>query len=159
MLFEVLSILIIVGIVIIFVFPLVSMVRALLAMLTGRYLNRYFIVIPKGNGVYALHHHPSLGFYYASERKYRLFLKDAIEKFNSRYPDLKLIATTFLFQGPKMTPIQMNRLTLTGARFMNDFLVLTNLANYRKVNGKWRFVSLIQRIHRKRLMLLELVGG
>lgn len=138
-----------------------AMCVALRAKLTGRYLNRYFIVSPKGGGVYELHHQPSLGFYYTRERKFYRLLLDAVRKFRTGYPNMTLIATSLTLQSGrrKGSALPTSGIRLLGARLLADVIILTNLANYRRTDGEWCFIKLISRVHGRRPMRFVLIGG
>ncbi|WP_054943582.1 hypothetical protein [Paenibacillus ihuae] len=160
MIFEAISIFAYFGLVITMSVPLAAMIITFRAKLTGRYLNRYFIVSRKNDGSYELHHHPSFGFYYARERKLFRFTVDAIQKFRKGYPDLTLTATSLTLQSRsrKGTILHMNGFRLTGARLLADFLILTNLANYRRSSGHWCFINLIRFVHRNNVIRYVLLG-
>lgn len=161
MIFEAISIFAGFGLAITIGVPLAAMFVSFRAKLTGRYLNRYFIVSQKSNGSYELHHHPIFGFYYARERKLFLLAVDALHKFRKSYPDLKLTATSLTLQSRsrKGIVLQMNSHRLTGARLLTDFLILTNLANYRKSSGQWHFVKLIRFVHQNKVIRYDLLGS
>lgn len=161
MIFEVISIFIFFSLVITLCVPLASVIVTFRARLTGRYLNRYFIISRNKDGSYELHHQPSFGFYYASGRKLFLLSKDAIQKFREGYPDMTLVATSLTLQSRKRkgTILQMNYISLTGFRFLADFLILTNLANYRRTSGEWHFVKLIRSVHKNKVIRYVLLGN
>lgn len=157
---EAICILIFTGVVIAFSTMLGALLVAIRAKLSGRYLNRYFIVSSKGDGVYELHHQPVLGFYFAKERKFCRMLLDALQKFQTGYPDMTLIATslTLLSASRKGETLPTGGIRLWGARLLADFLILTNLANFRRVSGEWCFVKLIRRVHKRQLKRYVLIG-
>ncbi|MBO7745785.1 hypothetical protein I8J29_16375 [Paenibacillus sp. MWE-103] len=132
--------------------PVSSVFVSLYAHLQGRYLNRYFIIQPRKNGGYELHHQPLLGFYYARERKFHRMIVEAIRIFQMNNPDCMLVANTLTFvsrsRGSML--VQTPRSLLTFLRFMADFLVLLNLANYRRVKRQWQIVQLIRNVHQSR---------
>ncbi|QHW35470.1 hypothetical protein GZH47_31740 (plasmid) [Paenibacillus rhizovicinus] len=140
--------------------PMSALIVTLRARIGGRYLNRYFIISRKKSGVYEIHHQPMLGFYYAGERKFHRLWKEAIWKFQVEYPDLTLIANTLTFvsRSRGAMPVETSRLMLMFSRYMGDFLIVLNLANYRRVEGKWRVLHLIQKVHRRIPVTYILVG-
>ncbi|MFD2614685.1 hypothetical protein [Paenibacillus gansuensis] len=146
-----------------FIFTVVfsAMCVSLRAKLTGRYLNRYFIVSSKGSGVYELHHHPFPSFYNAGERKFYRLLCDAQQKFGTGFPNMTLSATSFTLQSRnrKGFTLSTSGFRLLGARVFADMMILTNLANYRKVSGEWYFIKLIRIVHRRRPKRFLLIGG
>jgi hypothetical protein len=160
MFIEAVSFFIVLILAIVVAIPLSAMLVSLRAKLTGRYLNRYYIVNKKGNGLYTLHHQPFFGFYFARERKFFRFTDDAVRKFRAKYPDRTLSATTLTQLSNSRKGFQMNisGLFLTGARLFADFLILCNLANYRKVSGNWYFAKHIRSVHRNTPMRYLLVG-
>jgi hypothetical protein len=78
--------------------PLAAIIVSTRARITGRYLNRYYIINRKRDGSYELHHQPAFGYYFASKRKFHRLLFDAIEKFRQGYPDMTLVAVTLTLQ-------------------------------------------------------------
>lgn len=162
MIIEAISYIFLVSLAFILAVPFAALGVSFRAKLTGRYLNRYFMVSLKGDGVYELHHHPSLGFYKARERKFYRMLIDAVRKFQTGYPDMTLIATSLTLQQSerrKGTTLPVSGIRLLGARLLADVLILTNLANYRWVNGEWCFMNLIRRVHRCKPKRFVLIGG
>lgn len=113
--------------------PLASAITSLMALLTGRYLNRYFVVSKKSKGVYELHHQPVLGFYMCNNRKLYRLTKDAIERFQVRYPGCVLMTMTLTIQSGNRqgSQVQLGSFRLLVSRLMADFLILYNLATHR----------------------------
>ena len=141
--------------------PMGAILATFRAYLTGRYLNRYYIVSKKAaEGVYELHHQPAFGFYFTNNRKFYLLTMDAIKTFQERFPDATLIMTTLTQQSEKRkgTKVESGRFALIGGRLMSDFLILCNLAVYRKLNGKWVVAKLIREVHRNKVMRYSVAG-
>lgn len=141
--------------VLVFIFAILlgSMLFTAKSIVFGRYLNRYFVVSRNGKGAYTLHHSPAFGFYYAHREKYSRLQEDAIRKFKAGYPDIVLHSETSTLQGyyAKLglngTPVQQNRVERVISIGMNYFLILMNLANYRKRNQQeWQFIHLMRRV-------------
>lgn len=153
-------IIILIPIIVAITLPICSMLVGCKAKLTGRYLNRHFVISRRKDGTYVLHHHPFFGFYHADKRKFHRLLMDAIQKFHEGYPDLTLVAQTLTFQSVKRkgTPVLGSRFFLLGNRLMMDFLILRNLAHYRKEKGRWLFASYIRDVHRHVPMEYTIIG-
>jgi len=160
MLVNMLSSIISIVIVILVAIPVGAILTTLRALLTGRYLNRYFIVSNKSEGVYELHHQPAFGYYLTKKRKFYRLTKDAIQRFRVRFPNCTLITSTITQQSGNRngTQVQMGSFTLIGCRLMTDFLILCNLAVYRKVSGKWLFAQLIRGVHKNVMISYQVVG-
>lgn len=131
-----------------------SLLYALRNKVSGRYLNRYYIVTHKGGGIYELHFSPALGIYYAKPAKYFRLRAAAIAKFVAGYPDTMLVAETstlqefYAKQGKPAIPVNMGLLQWVASNTMSYLFILTNLASYRKRSDKeWQFVHLIRRVH------------
>ncbi|OME78614.1 hypothetical protein BK120_23025 [Paenibacillus sp. FSL A5-0031] len=133
--------------------PLATLSRSLLAQYKGRYLNRYFVISRRKDGTYALHFLPFLGFYNLGKIKFLRLLVDAIQKFERGYPDTILVAETFLFQSAtranKAKILPGSRNYIFRFRLIMDFLILLNLAHYRKESGRWVFAEYIREVHEK----------
>ncbi|MGV2967261.1 hypothetical protein [Paenibacillus sp. AGC30] len=122
--------------------------------LTGRYLNRYYIVSYKGNGVYELHFNPLFGFYYAKPSKYFELRRAAVSIFESKYPDTSLFAITSTLQGKyakdgiEGITVEENAWKRFVGRQINYFVILRNLANYQKRprTSEWQWMHLIRRV-------------
>lgn len=130
-----------------------SMLFAAKSIVFGRYLNRYFVISRNRKGGYSLHHSPAFGFYYADREKYFRLQEDAIRKFQKGYPDTELISETSTLQhhyeksGLRGIPVKQNRIERVISIGMNYFLILINLANYRKRNPQeLQFVHLMRRV-------------
>lgn len=114
--------------------PFTSFLITAKAYAYGRYLNRYFIVRYRGSGIYELHCSPAFGFYYAKPDKYFTLQDNAIRKFKVGYPDTTLYAITSTLQkyyfsrGHVGDPV----VNTCKRRFSSYFLILRNIANYRK---------------------------
>ncbi|MDH6674935.1 hypothetical protein M2277_005634 [Paenibacillus sp. LBL] len=139
--------------VLILAIPIASLLSTVKARYTGRYLNRYYVVSHKGSGIYELHCSPVFGFYYAMPEKYFALHEDAIRKFKAGYPNTSLYAVTSTLQGYyarkgiKGTPVEENHYKKLLGDSLSYFLILRNMANYRKRNEKeWQFAHLIQRV-------------
>lgn len=131
-----------------------SLLIAVKHKMTGRYLNRYYVVSYKGDSVYELHFSPLFGFYYAHPKKYFDLRSAAVHIFEEKYPDTQLYAVTVTLQD------YYNRVGIPGIlvkengwqRFMsrqgNYFVILRNLANYRKRPGtsEWQWLHLLRRV-------------
>lgn len=133
--------------------PIASLLVTLRAHVTGRYLNRYYIVSYKGSGTYELHCSPAFGFYYARSAKYFALRDDAIRKFKEGYPNTSLYAVTstlqgyYTRQGVDSTPVTKNRYMRFVGDVINYILIFLNIANYRKRNDQeWQFAHLIRRV-------------
>lgn len=131
-----------------------SMLYAIRNIVSGRYLNRYYIVTHKGSGIYELHFSPAFCFYYAKPAKYFRLRDEAIAKFAAGYPDMMLFAETSTLQdfyarlGKPAIPVNKSLLQWAGSNVMSYFLILTNLASYRKRKGDgWQFIHLMRRVH------------
>ncbi|WP_336783491.1 hypothetical protein [Paenibacillus illinoisensis] len=145
--------------VIVFVLAIIlgSLLVSLKNKIRGRYLNRYYAVSTKGEGVYELHFTPVLGFYYASPRKYFHLRMAAEQKFKVLYPDMSLISITVTLhryyekRGIHGALISQTRISRFVNRQMNYFIVLCNLANYKKRTNseEWRWLHLFKRIRNK----------
>src|SRR5690606_13003730 len=131
------------------------------AYLCGRYLNRYFIVSRKKDGTYELHHNPIFGYYYAKDLMFGRMMSDAVRKFRAGYPGMTLIAKTLTLQSGSREGVEMHSgaIRLFVARLIADIMVLINLANYRRVAGRWHFAFLISQVHRRRPTRYVVVGG
>lgn len=140
--------------------PVAGTLATLRSILTGRYLNRYFVVSKKSKGVYELHHQPAFGYYFTNNRKFYGLTKDAIRRFQNRFPNCTLITTTLTQQSGNRIGIQvqMGSFALIGSRLMTDFLILCNLAAYRKISGKWLFAQLIRGVHKNVMIRYQVVG-
>lgn len=138
--------------------PFAAVLTTVWALLTGRYLNSYFVVSKKSNGAYELHHQPAVGFYYTNGRKFYKKTKQAISRFQEKYPNCKLIASTLTQQsaGRKGSLVDMSPLPLTLARLRADFLIICNLASYRKVSGRWQVVKLIRAVQKNVLIRYQI---
>ncbi|MGO4695554.1 hypothetical protein AB4Z50_14875 [Paenibacillus sp. 2TAB26] len=134
--------------------PLSTLSLCLRARYKGRYLNRYFVVSRRNDGIYALHFLPYLGFYNLGKVEFHRVFVDAIQKFDSGYPDCILVAQTFLFQSAtrsnKAKILPGSRSYIFGLRLIMDFLILRNIAHYWKKNGRWVFADYIREVHEKR---------
>lgn len=161
MLFEVIILIIIIILGTVVAIPVSALLVSLRARIRGRYLNRYYIVSRLKSGAYELHHQPVFGFYYAGKRKFYRLTMDAIRKFQIGYPDLTLIANTLIFSSSSRAgvPIEESGFHVTFTRFMADFLILCNLANYRREARQWRFAKLIKNVHQNKPMRYVLVEG
>jgi len=111
------------------------------------------VVSRNGKGTYTLHHSPAFGFYYAKREKYTRLQEDAIRKFQAGYPDTELQSETSTLQGYyskiglRGTPVQQNKVERVIGTGMYFFLILMNLANYRKRNQQeWQFIHLMRRV-------------
>ncbi|CAM4050756.1 hypothetical protein L1N85_24595 [Paenibacillus alkaliterrae] len=142
--------------------PLMTLSLCLQAKCRGRYLNRYFIVSRRKDGTYVLHFLPYLGYYNLGKIQFRRFLLDAIQKFEAGYPDTILVAQTLLFQSVTRAEegkiVPGSRLFIIGHRLMMDFLILRNIAHYRKKNGRWVFADYIRDVHQKVPMEYPITG-
>ncbi|MEK5400238.1 hypothetical protein [Paenibacillus sp. FSL K6-2859] len=130
-----------------------TMLFTIKSIVFGRYLNRYFVVSRNGKGAYYLHHSPAFGFYYATREKYCLLQEDSKRKFKAKYPDIELHSETSTLQryyaklGLIGTPVQQNKVERVIGIGMNYFLILINLASYRKRNSQeWQFIHLMRRV-------------
>lgn len=98
--------------------PVAAALTALRALLTGRYLNHYYVVSKKSTGVYELHHQPVLGFYFTNNRKFYRLTKEAIRCFQERFPNCTLNTSTLTQQSGSRngTPIKMGPFVLSCSR-------------------------------------------
>jgi hypothetical protein len=133
--------------------PLASIMSTMKSLITGHYLNRYYVISRKGSGVYELHCSPALGYYYAKPVKFFAIRDEAICKFNASHPQSILYANTstlrgyYAKQGIIGTPVTETRLIRIVGFLLNYFLIMRNIANYRKRNkDEWQFAHLIRRV-------------
>ncbi|AGA59994.1 hypothetical protein Theco_3990 (plasmid) [Thermobacillus composti KWC4] len=155
MLIGIIAVALIVSMTVVMALPLASVLVALRAKTTGRYLNRYYIVSRKRSGEFELHCHPAFGFYYARPEKFFAMREDAIRRFRQRQPDAELFAITSTLQGfyarsgYSEVPVKQRWGKRWFVRLSNYLLILCNLANYRKRNeNEWQFARLIRRVNR-----------
>lgn len=133
--------------------PIASLLSMVKARYTGRYLNRYYVVSHKGSGIYELHCNPVFGFYYAKPEKYFALQEEAIRIFKGSYPNTSLYAVTSTLQdyyarkGIEGTPVEERPCKRLLGNTLSYFLILRNMAYYRKRNEKeWQFAHLIRRV-------------
>lgn len=131
--------------------PIASLLCTVRARYAGRYLNRYYVISHKGRGIYELHCSPVFGFYYAKPEKYFVLREEAIRIFKAGYPNTSLYAVTSTLQGYyarkgiEGTPVEEHHYKRLLGNALSYFLILRNMANYRKRNEKeWQFAHLIR---------------
>ncbi|MFE5321458.1 hypothetical protein ACFQ88_22365 [Paenibacillus sp. NPDC056579] len=96
---------------------------------------------------------PAFGYYYSLPGSYYEIREDAIRKFKKHYPHGQLYAVSSTLQGfyaregIQGTPVAETRFMRKLGKIMNYFLILRNLANYRKRDGyEWQVAHLIRRV-------------
>jgi hypothetical protein len=153
MLFTIIETVVYVLMVFILAIPVASLLSTAKALLNGRYLNRYFVISHKGSGIYELHNNPAFGYYKARPAKFYALHDDAVRKFKNMYPDTTLYTVTstlhayYVLQGLVGTMVLESRFKRSVSTFLNIFLILRNMANYRlRTDREWQFVYLIRRV-------------